>query len=151
MNDFWHRKLTLKVTFWHFLSPPHYTNLQNSMMSFNYSWFSAKNNYNFLSFPWKLHNQYCHIQRLDAKGRTISEILQEDVKIKGIYLGASAEAGSTPVSQKMITKSFILIQVANFVSQWWFELDNELSWLFTNRFIRTEVRGDFNIHGTKYF
>jgi len=50
------------------------------------------------------------VRRLDAKGRTISEILQEDVKIKGIYLGASTEAGSNPASQKMISKSFILIQ-----------------------------------------
>ena len=26
-----------------FLTPPHYTNLQNSMISFDYSWFFAKN------------------------------------------------------------------------------------------------------------
>ena len=32
------------------------------------------------------------------------------MKIKGIYLGASTEVGSNPVSQKMISKSFILIQ-----------------------------------------
>ena len=32
------------------------------------------------------------------------------MKIKGIYLGASAEAGLNPAPQKMITKSFILIQ-----------------------------------------
>ena len=51
-DDFWRRKLILKVRFWHFLMPPHYTNLQNSMISFNYSWF--------LSPPWKLHNRYCH-------------------------------------------------------------------------------------------
>ena len=24
-NDFWHRKLPLKVKFWHFLTPPHYS------------------------------------------------------------------------------------------------------------------------------
>ena len=32
-------KLTLKVKFWHFLTPPHYTDLQNSMISFDCSWF----------------------------------------------------------------------------------------------------------------
>ena len=35
-NDFWHRKLTLKVKFWHLLTPPHYTNSQNSIISFEY-------------------------------------------------------------------------------------------------------------------
>ena len=39
---FLHRKLSLKVRFWHFLTPPHYINLQNSMISFDYSWFLAK-------------------------------------------------------------------------------------------------------------
>ena len=29
-DDFPHRKLTLKVKFWHILTPPHYTNSQNS-------------------------------------------------------------------------------------------------------------------------
>ena len=33
-DDFWHRKLTLKVKFWLFLTPPHYTNSQNSIISF---------------------------------------------------------------------------------------------------------------------
>jgi hypothetical protein len=28
--------LTLKVNFWHFLTPPHYTNSQNSIISFGY-------------------------------------------------------------------------------------------------------------------
>ena len=36
-DDFLHRKLTLKVKFWHFLTHPHYTNLQNSMILFDYS------------------------------------------------------------------------------------------------------------------
>jgi hypothetical protein len=35
--DFLHRKLTFKVKCWHFLTPPHYTNLKNSMISFDYS------------------------------------------------------------------------------------------------------------------
>jgi hypothetical protein len=59
-DDFWRRKLTFKVKFRHFLTPPHYTNLQNSMISFDYSWFLAKNLSNFISLPWKLHNLYCH-------------------------------------------------------------------------------------------
>ena len=42
-DDFLRRKLTLKIKFRHFLTPPHYTNLQNSMISFDYSWFLAKN------------------------------------------------------------------------------------------------------------
>ena len=36
-------------TFWHLL---HYSNLQNSMISFDHSWFLAKNLFNFVSFPW---------------------------------------------------------------------------------------------------
>ena len=34
--DFRHRKLIMKVEFWHFLTPPHYTNSQNSITSFEY-------------------------------------------------------------------------------------------------------------------
>ena len=30
------------------------------MISFDYSWFLAKNISNFVSLPWKLHNRYCH-------------------------------------------------------------------------------------------
>ena len=37
-----------------------YTNLQNSMISFDSSWFLDKNLSNFVSLPWKLHNRYCH-------------------------------------------------------------------------------------------
>ena len=47
-DDLWRRKLTLKVKFRHFLTHPHYTNLQNSMVSFDYSWFLAKNLSNFV-------------------------------------------------------------------------------------------------------
>ena len=41
--DFWHRKLTLKLQFWHFLRPWHYVNLQNTAIPFEYSWFLSKN------------------------------------------------------------------------------------------------------------
>ena len=59
-DDFLSQNLTLKVKFWPFLTPPHYTNSQNSMISFEYSWFLAKNISNFVSLPWNLHNRYCH-------------------------------------------------------------------------------------------
>ena len=41
--DFRHRKLTLKVQFWHFLRPWHYVNLQNTAISFEYCWFLRNN------------------------------------------------------------------------------------------------------------
>ena len=41
-DDFWHTKLTLKVKFWHFLTPLHYINSQNSIISFGYVDFWAK-------------------------------------------------------------------------------------------------------------
>ena len=41
--DFWHRKLTLKVQFWHFLRPWRCVNLQNTAISLEYSWFLSKN------------------------------------------------------------------------------------------------------------
>ena len=59
-DDFWHRKLTSKVKFWYFLTAPHYSNFQNLVISFEYSWFLAKSHFNFVSLPWKLHNRECH-------------------------------------------------------------------------------------------
>ena len=50
LDDFCSRKLTLKVKFWHFLTPP-YDNLQNSMISFDYGYFLVKNLSNFVSLP----------------------------------------------------------------------------------------------------
>ena len=38
-DHFWHRKFTLKVKFWHFLTPPHYTNSQNSIIFPWVCWF----------------------------------------------------------------------------------------------------------------
>ena len=37
-----------------------YSNSQNSIISFDCSWFFAKIFSNFVSLPWKLHNRYCH-------------------------------------------------------------------------------------------
>ena len=41
-----------------------YSNAQNSMISFDYSWCLGKNLSNFVSLPWKLHNRYCHTSYL---------------------------------------------------------------------------------------
>ena len=38
-------------------------NSQNSIISFDYSWFSAKNLSNIVSHPWKLHKPYCYNTR----------------------------------------------------------------------------------------
>ena len=48
----------------------HYSNSQNSIISFNYSWFLAKNLSNFVSLPWKLHNKYCHTKYYLCKNHT---------------------------------------------------------------------------------
>ena len=52
-HDFWHRKLTLQVKLRHFLTPPHYTNSQNSIISFEYL-------SNFVPPGWKLNNPHYH-------------------------------------------------------------------------------------------
>ena len=36
-------------------------NSQNSIISFDFGWFLTKNLSNFVSLPWKLHNQYCRM------------------------------------------------------------------------------------------
>ena len=57
--------MSLKVKFWPFLTPPHYTNSQISITSFGYvNIYVGKNLFNFVSPPWKLDNQYCHKQEL---------------------------------------------------------------------------------------
>ena len=71
LDDFWRRKLTLKVKFWYFLTAPHYSNFQNLVISFEYSWFLAKNLSNFVSLPWKLHNRECHNMQ---RGTVITKI-----------------------------------------------------------------------------
>ena len=59
-----------------FLTACHYFNSQNSLISFDYSWFLANNLSNFVSLPWKLHNPYCHsvqslVFREDARSTNI--------------------------------------------------------------------------------
>ena len=42
-DDFWHRKFTLKVQNWHFLTNCHQMETQNLVISFDYSWYLANN------------------------------------------------------------------------------------------------------------
>ena len=81
-DDFWHRKLTLKVKFWYFLTAPHYSNFQNLVISFEYSWFLAKNLSNFLSLPWKLHNRECHSTQIFT---LVLVIVQSELLTLGIF------------------------------------------------------------------
>ena len=62
--DFWSRKFTMNVKLWHCLTPCHYSNSQNSIISFDYSWFLDKNLSNFVFLRWKLHNRHCHTVHL---------------------------------------------------------------------------------------
>ena len=58
LDDFCHRKLTLKVKLWHFL-----TQLTQFLKFNNFlwvCWFSGKSLSNFVPPIWKLHNLYCH-------------------------------------------------------------------------------------------
>ena len=63
-DDFWRRKLTLKVKFWQFLTPPHYTNSQNSLeistthITIMYIFHYLKNNNTLVT--WNKGNVYCH-------------------------------------------------------------------------------------------
>ena len=50
----------------------HYSNSQNSIISFDYSWFLAKNLSSFVSLPWKLHNRYCHSENATKQIERIS-------------------------------------------------------------------------------
>jgi hypothetical protein len=50
--DFWHRKLTLKVIFWHFLTPPLYTNSQNLIISFGYVDFVSSDSITGIAKMW---------------------------------------------------------------------------------------------------
>ena len=57
------------------------------------------------------------VRRLDPKGRTMGEILKEDINIDGIYLGESNNSDTAvPVPQTVISNSFILSQT--FTPSW---------------------------------
>ena len=71
LGDIWRRKLTFKVKFWHLLTSPHFFFFLNSIISFVYSWFLAKNHSNFVFLCWKLHNRYCYTERALANAPII--------------------------------------------------------------------------------
>lgn len=50
------------------------------------------------------------VRRIDPKGRTMGEILQDDINIKGVYLGESCEPNSDPVPLRLIPKSLVFSQ-----------------------------------------
>ena len=50
----------------------HHSNSQNSIISFDYSWFLAKNISNFVSLSWKLHNRYFHSENATKQIERIS-------------------------------------------------------------------------------
>ena len=54
----------------------HYSNSQNLVISFEYSWFLAKNLSNFVSLPWKLHNRKCHIVNCHNIGHPTAHIVR---------------------------------------------------------------------------
>ena len=41
------------------------------------------------------------VRRIDPKGRTMGEIIKEEFKIKGLYLGYSEDANSDPIPGNM--------------------------------------------------
>ena len=59
-DKFWHRKWTLKVRFMHFLTPPHFTDSQNSIISCEYVDFWVKI-FLLLYPPPPLENSTTHI------------------------------------------------------------------------------------------
>ena len=81
-DDFWHRKLTLKVKFWYFLTAPHYSNFQNLVTSFEYSWFLPKNLPNFVSLPWKLHNRECHNKHVKVESNSVKPAVHTTVLLR---------------------------------------------------------------------
>ena len=56
------------------------------MISFDYSWFLAKNFSNFAYLPWKLTNRYCH--KVGQFMKNPSALYQQDDEIDGIVLNA---------------------------------------------------------------
>ena len=59
LDDFWHRKLTVKVNFLHFSTHPYCTNLRNSMTLSDLLIFSQKPFF-FRILPLKTPQRYCH-------------------------------------------------------------------------------------------
>ena len=78
---YWHfliKSIFKAVYYWNdvqFLTARHYSNSQNLVISFEYSWFLAKNLSNFVSLPWKLHNRKCHTRHVCLATHMISPII----------------------------------------------------------------------------
>ena len=84
-NDFWHRKLTLKVKFWHFLTPPWFITLNDFVWE---CWFLAETISNVVSLLWNLHNRYCHnYKTMEIRTRTwnCKDCWRENVVFQGKY------------------------------------------------------------------
>ena len=65
-NNFWHRKLTLEVKFWHVLALFDTSPLTKFSKFNNFvwvCWFWGKNLYNFVAPDWKLDHPYYHNHR----------------------------------------------------------------------------------------
>ena len=109
--------MTLKVRFWHFLTPPHYINLQNSMISFDYSWFLAKNHSNFVTLPRKLHNRYCHNVHILIENIFLGHGNQMEVMENWLWLNISDQHISKP--NHGIFRAFEMLQSENFCVLHW--------------------------------
>ena len=81
-NDFWHRKLTLKVKLWLFFdtSPLHQFSKSNIFLWV--CWFLGKNCFDFVSPDSKLHNQYYKKYILPAPGATGPSVITMIITFK---------------------------------------------------------------------
>ena len=98
-NDFWHRKLTLKVKFWHFLTPPQYTNSQNSII---FCWLLRKNLSNFVHPACKLDNPYYHTASHNLKEVQIASfsLPKHGITTSSSWAMHIAYKGPAPPTQK---------------------------------------------------
>ena len=72
-DNFWKRKLTLKIQFWYFVPLRKFTKYNIFLWV---CWFLAKNIFNFVSLPGNLDNPYYHSMSRpmqDSRGRKLQE------------------------------------------------------------------------------
>ena len=91
-DDFWQRKLTLKVQFWHFLTPPRYTNSQNSIISFGYVDFQPKT---FLILYPSLENSITGIAIKYKKGPHKMDYMRHESQLTKIEIVISPNGRSS--------------------------------------------------------
>ena len=85
-----------KSNFGTFLHLPILVNLQNWMISFDFSWFLAKSISNFVYLPWKLHNPYCHnTEKRKKKERNVKAKALLSNKLSFILFKTSSVKSST--------------------------------------------------------